>query len=103
MCAYIYGMYFDGAQWDKENFCLADCDSNAVYTDCPVIHINPKPDFVHPKEDYKCPVYRTPERAGVLNTTGHSTNFVVALNIPTKDNPDKWTLRGTALLLETPY
>ena len=101
--AYIYGMYFDGAQWDKENFCLADCDSNAVYTDCPVIHINPKSDFVHPKEDYKCPVYRTPERAGVLNTTGHSTNFVVALNIPTKDNPDKWTLRGTALLLETPY
>lgn len=43
---------------------------------------------------YKCPVYRTPERAGVL-----SMNFVVALNIPTYDEPNKWTLRGTALLL----
>ncbi|OHT12593.1 Dynein heavy chain family protein [Tritrichomonas foetus] len=101
--AYIHGMYFDGAKWDKDEFCLTDCDSNAVYTDCPVIHIIPKIDFVHPKDEYKCPVYRTPERAGVLNTTGHSTNFVVALNIPSKEFPDKWTLRGTALLLETPY
>ena len=101
--AYIHGMYFDGARWDKENFCLTDSDSNTVYSDCPVVQIIPKADFVHPKDEYKCPVYRTPERAGVLNTTGHSTNFVVALNIPSKEAPDKWTLRGTALLLETPY
>jgi dynein heavy chain len=82
---------------------LADAAANTVYTPCPVLQILPVPDFRHPPEDYKCPTYRTPERAGVLSTTGHSTNFVVALNLPTGDPPNKWTLRGTALLLGTPY
>ena len=101
--AYIHGLFFDGAKWDPDKFCLIDCDSNAVYTSCPVVHIIPKADFVHPKADYRCPVYRTAERAGVLSTTGHSTNFVVALNLPSQEDPRKWTMRGTALLLETPY
>ncbi|OHT01787.1 Dynein heavy chain family protein [Tritrichomonas foetus] len=100
---YIHGLYFDGARWDKSIRTLEDTDTNAVYTSCPVIHIIPKENFLHPSEDYKCPVYRTSERAGVLSTTGLSTNFVVALNIPTNDEPNKWTLRGTALLLSTPY
>ena len=82
---------------------LKDIDANKSYPKCPVIHILPKANFIHPPADYKCPVYRTPERAGVLSTTGHSTNFVVALNLPTMDEPNKWTLRGTALLLSTPY
>ena len=101
--AYIHGLFFDGAKWDSNECCLVDCDSNAVYTPCPVVHIIPKVDFVHPKEDYRCPVYRTAERAGVLSTTGHSTNFVVALNLPSREDPRKWTMRGTGLLLETPY
>jgi dynein heavy chain len=99
--AFVSGMFFDGAQWDGH--VLADASSSAVYTSCPVIHIIPHVNFVHPASDYRCPVYRTPERAGVLSTTGHSTNFVVALNLPTSEPPEKWTLRGTALLLSTPY
>jgi dynein heavy chain len=96
-------MFFDGAKWDAEEGVLAECDANAVYTSCPVVHILPKIDFVHPKAEYRCPVYRTAERAGVLSTTGHSTNFVVALNLPSSEDPKKWTMRGAALLLETPY
>lgn len=101
--AYIYGLFFDGAKWDTENWRLTDNNTDIVYTSCPVIHIVPVESFVHPKEDYRCPVYRTAERAGVLSTTGHSTNFVIAINLPTADSPNKWTLRGTALLLTTPY
>ena len=47
---------------------------------------------------YHCPLYRTPERKGVLATTGHSTNFVMFTKMPTDQDPQHWMLRGVALL-----
>ena len=49
---------------------------------------------------YKCPIYKTSVRAGILNTTGQSTNFILAVDMPCadSDSPDQWTLRATALL-----
>ena len=49
---------------------------------------------------YECPIYRTGARRGVLATTGHSTNFVMRVDLPIARNsaPSHWTKRGAALL-----
>lgn len=51
-------------------------------------------------EIYECPVYKTSVRAGVLSTTGQSTNFVLSVEVPTMDDPERWVLQGTAMLLQ---
>eukprot|EP00960_Hanusia_phi_P026690 746392-Hanusia_phi.AAC.1 len=43
----------------------------------PIIHFNPVQDYTPPPEDYECPLYKTNVRAGVLNTTGQSTNYIL--------------------------
>jgi len=65
----------------------------------PVIHFLPFENYVRKPNDYTCPCYKTSSRAGVLSTTGQSTNFILSVELPTRSHPPEfWTLRGTALL-----
>jgi dynein heavy chain len=45
-------------------------------------------------------LYRTSIRSGAMSRTGHSTNFVVAVFLPSNQQQSYWVLKGTALLTQ---
>ena len=54
---------------------------------------------------YLCPLYKTTSRAGVLSTTGQSTNYILSVSLPIdvdERGAEHWTLRGTAMVTMLP-
>jgi len=101
---YIYGMYIEGCRWDYENHMLAESLPKMLYTDLPCIHFMPIANKVIKEEGiYNCPVYKVLSRQGTLSTTGHSTNFVLFLEIPTDQKENKWIRAGVAVFLALRY
>ena len=81
--AYIYGLFLEGARWNKEIHKLDDSNPKELFSMLPVLHLDPeenRPDTV--VDIYRAPVYKELKRAGMLSTTGHSTNFVAWIEIP---------------------
>ena len=70
-----------------------------MYTPLPAVHFQPEAEHVCKEGFYECPIYKTAERKGVLSTTGMSTNFVTAVELPTDVAPETWVRYGMAALL----
>jgi len=95
----VYGLYIEGARWDSDMHLVQESRSGEIHTVVPPIHMVPSVNHKPPPNEYQCPVYKTSVRAGILSTTGLSTNFVVAVELPTTEDPIHWVLGGTAMLL----
>ncbi|XP_027499866.1 dynein heavy chain 5, axonemal-like isoform X4 [Corapipo altera] len=96
---YIYGLYLEGAGWDRRNSKLIESPPKVLFTSLPVVHVYAVSTTAlnDPKKQqgnvYSCPVYKKPRRTDLT--------YIFSLYLKTVQNPDHWTLRGVALLCST--
>jgi len=94
---YIHGLCLDGCSYDLKSRCLIESKPKELYTALPIVHVTAVTNKMRQAEQqkaklrkYQCPVYTVPKRTDL--------NYVTTFEIPTKHDPDHWTLRGVAVL-----
>jgi dynein heavy chain len=96
---YIYGLYLEAAAFDRHSRKLTDAPARQLTQEMPAIWLKPVQKRVPPTVGvYNCPVYKIGTRQGVLTTTGHSSNYVLTIELPTDVPEAFWIKRGVALL-----
>lgn len=98
---YTQGLFLEGCRWDPDEFVLGESLPKVLFSPAPVMHFVPFrskdiPQYPH----YNCPVYKTSDRRGILATTGHSSNFVCFIKIPSNKSENHWVERGVAMLTQ---
>ena len=80
---------------------LDESESKVLFTALPLMWLRPqKVSEIHERQHYNCPLYKTSDRRGTLSTTGHSTNFVMYLKLPSEQPQSHWVKRGVAALCQ---
>eukprot|EP00741_Cyanophora_paradoxa_P002452 tig00000076_g2377.t1 len=101
---YVRGLFLEGARWDYDSHVLTEAKPKELYSEMPIMHWLPSPNRVKPTEGiYDCPCYKILTRQGTLSTTGHSTNFVLTVEVPSDKPQAHWIKRGVALVTSLRY
>uniref|UniRef100_A0A3B3ZSI2 Dynein axonemal heavy chain 3 n=1 Tax=Periophthalmus magnuspinnatus TaxID=409849 RepID=A0A3B3ZSI2_9GOBI len=99
--AYVRGLFMEGARWDRERMVIGESLPKILFDSLPIIKLKPgeMSNFKH-QNMYVCPVYKTSARRGTLSTTGHSTNYVLSIELPSEQPQKHWINRGVACLCQ---
>ncbi|XP_048363840.1 dynein axonemal heavy chain 5 [Sphaerodactylus townsendi] len=89
---YVYGLYLEGAGWDKRNMKLIDSKPKVLFEMMPVIRIYAENNTSRDPRLYSCPIYKKPIRTDL--------NYIAAVDLRTAQPPEHWILRGVALLCD---
>ncbi|XP_076449104.1 dynein axonemal heavy chain 5-like [Babylonia areolata] len=89
---YVYGLYLEGAGWDRRSSKLIESKNKVLFEIMPVIHIYAKDSAVTDARLYVCPVYKKPRRTDLT--------YIACVTLKTTQHPDHWILRGVALLCD---
>lgn len=92
---YVYGLFLDGAGWDRKAEELQESLHKVLFTEMPVICIYAVNSIKNKAVvGYQCPVYKKPNRTGLTYVCE------LRLNTPRDISPTHWILRGVALLCD---
>ncbi|ROT80144.1 hypothetical protein C7M84_001143 [Penaeus vannamei] len=91
---YVYGLFLEGASWDRKQGKLMESRAKVLYEPMPVIYLYAV-NTTSGKDPnlYECPIYRKPQRT--------DATYIGSIDLETMDfPPSHWTLRGVALLCD---
>ncbi|XP_078108036.1 dynein axonemal heavy chain 5 isoform X2 [Sander vitreus] len=89
---YVYGLYLEGAGWDRRSCKLIDSKPKVLFEMMPVIRMYAENNGVKDSRLYSCPIYKKPVRTDM--------NYIAAVDLKTSLPPEYWILRGVALLCD---
>ncbi|KAK7114139.1 dynein axonemal heavy chain 5-like isoform X2 [Littorina saxatilis] len=89
---YVYGLYLEGAGWDRRGSKLIESKNKVLFESMPVIHIYAKDVAAPDARMYTCPIYKKPRRTDLT--------YIADVMLRTTQSPDHWILRGVALLCD---
>lgn len=93
------GLYLEGCSIDSTSFKLIESEPKEIYKKLPVIHFKTVGDKEDDPNKFQCPIYKTQARKGTLTTTGHSTNYVISMEVESDFEKEKWIYAGVAAIL----
>lgn len=96
----IHGLFIEAGRWDASQGGLCEGRIGELNPQLPAVWLKPCLEL-DVGSRYEAPLYKTAVRAGVLSTTGHSTNFVLPVLLDSLKPADYWILQGTALITLT--